>query len=229
MNTLRIITTSILLSCLIYSCSTSRNSSAEGKRKRSKITTINPGIKNPGRSVINASGDGLTPGISEPRGAGSMINATNIASNAIGRANTLAKGKQQNLETLTDAELLNRMATAQLMEISVSNRAGRTATKDNIKNYAGMISSNHTEILKELKKLTSQKNIVLEKEVLLRGTPKTDLDFVKMMVESNRNIINIYTIGSNSTDPELKAFTLKQLPILKKHLAVAQELSREIK
>lgn len=229
MKTLRIITATTLLSCLIYSCSTSKNTSTEGKRKRSKITTITPGLKNPTKSVINASGDGLTPGIGLPATPGSKENATNIASNAIGRANNLVKGKSQNLEMLTDEELINRMATAQQMEITASNRVSRTTSKDKIKSYASMVSANHTEIQKELKKLSSQKNMVLENQVLLGGNPKTDRDFVKMMLESNQNLVALYTIGSNSKDPELKLFTLKQLPLLRKHLEIAQELSQEIK
>lgn len=228
MNKLYIIATSALLVCLFYSCSTSRNSSAEGKRKRTKITTINPYIKNPSRSMINASGDGLSPGINVPSGGGSKINATNVASSAIGRANALAKGKQYNSETLTDAELINRIATAQQMEINMSHNTHRKTTNDKIKDYANMISADHTEIQKELKKLSSQKNIILEKEIYLDGTPKTDLDFIKMMAESNRNLITLYTVSSNSNDPELKEFALKQLPTLKKHMDAALKTRGEL-
>lgn len=229
MNTFRITAASLLLSCLIYSCSTSRNLSPGGKSKRSKITTVNPTINNPTRSVINASGDGLTPGIQQPRAAGSKVNANNIASNAIERANSNAKVKQLLLESLTDAELINRIAAAQQMEISASNRVALTSANDKIQNYARIVSTDHSEIQKELKKLSTQKNIKLEQGVLLGGTPKTASDFIKMMVESNRNLIALYTRGSSSNDPELKQFMLKQLPILKKHLEAAEELSREIK
>ncbi|WP_316751101.1 DUF4142 domain-containing protein [Pedobacter gandavensis] len=228
MNTLRLIATSALLSCLLYSCSTSRNSTAEGKRKRTKITTVYPGIKNPSRSVINATGDGLTPGIHPTNGAGSMVNATNAASNAIGRANELAKGKQLSLETLTDAELINRISTAQQMEISTSNSMHRTTKNDKIRDYTNMVSTDHMEIQKELKKLASEKNIKIDKEVFLAGSPKTDLDFIKMMIESNRNLITLYTIVSNSDEPGLRAFALKQLPILKKHMDTALKTRGEL-
>ncbi|WP_316822601.1 DUF4142 domain-containing protein [Pedobacter gandavensis] len=229
MNTLRIITASLLLSCLFYSCSTSRNPTAEGKRKRNKITTISPDIKNPSRSVINASGDGLTPGINQPRPAGSRSNASNIASNAIGRANIIAKEKSQDLESLTDAELINLMAVAQQMEINMSNKMARVSTKDKVKDYTSMIAGDHADILKELKKLASNKNVILEKEIILVGTPKTDLDFIKIMTESNRKLVNLYVVASNSNSSELREFSLKQLPILKKHLETAQEMSKELK
>ena len=230
MNTLRLIAASALLSCLMFSCSTSRNSSAEKKKKHNKITTLNPGIENPSQSVINASGDGLSTGISQPRGAGSRQNATNIASDAIERANALARDNQQILETPTDTELINRMITAQLMEISVSSNVRRTTSNTKIADYANLIIDNHKEINKELTNLSTQKNIVIDAEVSLKSANKTDLDFVKTMIESNRNLITLYTVaGSNAKTPELRTFALKQLPILKTHLEAAQELTKEVK
>lgn len=230
MNSLRLIATSALLSCLIYSCSTSKNSSPEGKKKRTKITTINPGIKNPSGSVINAAGDGLSQGINQPRGAGSKENATNIASDAIERANAIAKGKLQKLETLTDTELINRMTAAEQTEISVSNHVLQTTSNTKIKDYAKLIIANHTEIKKELTSLSSEKKIVMDAETSWNSSPKTDLEFVKTMIESNRNLITLYTAGSsNAKDADLRAFALKQLPLLKKHLETAQELTKEIK
>ncbi|SHG55102.1 DUF4142 domain-containing protein [Pedobacter caeni] len=230
MNSLRLIATSALLSCLIYSCSTSRNSSPEGKKKRTKITTINPAIKAPSGSVINASGDGLSQGINQPRGAGSKENATNIASDAIERANAIAKGKQQKLETLTDTELINRMTAAQQTEISVSKSALQTTSSTKIKDYANLIIEQHTEIKKELTSIALQKNMVMDAEASWNSSPKTDLGFVKTMIESNRNLITLYTVaGSNAKDAELRAFALKKLPLLKKNLEAAQELTKEIK
>lgn len=229
MNKLHTIAISALLSCLFYSCATSRSSSTEEKKKRTKITTIKPGIKNPTGSVINASGDGLSQGINQPKGAGSRENATHIASNAIERANELAKSKQQKLDGLTSTELINGMMAAQQTEISVSSNTRKTTANDKIRDYASMIVSSHATLTDELKNLSTQKNIALREEVSLKKASKTDLEFVKMMIESNRNLISLYTAMSHSEDPELKAFALKQLPALKKHLEAAQELTKEVK
>lgn len=229
MNTFRIITTSALLSCLIYSCSSSRNASAEGKKKRTKITTITPGLKNPSRSVVNASGDGFSQGINQTRGAGSNENANNIAFDAIERANAIAKAKMQNLESMTDKELISTIAALQQMEISVSNNTSKSTSNDKIKEYALLVFNEHTEIKKDLDKLSTQKNVPLAPQASLKGAPKTDLAFVKMMIESNRNLIQLYTAAGNSKDADIRAFSLKQLPVLKKHLEAAQELTKEVK
>lgn len=229
MNSLRIIATSALLSCLIYSCSSSRNSSGEEKKKRTKITTINAGLKNPSSSVINASGDGLSQGINQSRGAGSKENATNIAFSAIEKANAIAKAKLQNLESMSDKELISTIAALQQVEITVNNNTRQTTTNDKIKDYALLVFNDHTEIKKELDKLSTQKNVALAPQASLKGAPKTDLAFVKMMIESNRNIIELFTAASNSKDADLRTFSLKQLPVLKKHLEAAQELTKEVK
>ncbi|NQX38270.1 Predicted outer membrane protein [Pedobacter steynii] len=229
MNTPRILITSALLSCLIYSCSTSRNSSGEEKKKRTKITTIKPGLKNPSRSVINATGDGLSQGISQTTGAGSKENATNIAFSAIEKANAIAKAKLQNLESMTDKELISTIAAIQQVEITMSNNTRQITTNDKIKEYALMIFNDHTEIKKELDKLSTQKNVALAPQASLKGAPKTDLAFVKMMIESNRNMIALSTAVGNSKDADLRAFSAKQLPVLKKHLEAAQELTKEVK
>jgi predicted outer membrane protein len=229
MNSLRIIATSALLSCLIYSCSSSRNSSGEEKKKRTKITTINAGLKNPSSSVINASGDGLSQGINQSRGAGSKENATNIAFSAIEKANAIAKAKLQNLESMSDKELISTIAALQQVEITVSNNTRQTTTNDKIKDYALLVFNDHTEIKKELDKLSTKKNVALAPQASLKGAPKTDLAFVKMMIESNRNIIELFTAASNSKDADLRTFSLKQLPVLKKHLEAAQELTKEVK
>ncbi|RQO69800.1 hypothetical protein DBR43_17225 [Pedobacter sp. KBW06] len=229
MNTLRIIATSALLSCLIYSCSSSRNTSGEEKKKRTKITTLNPGLKNPSNSVINASGDGLSQGISQSRGAGSKENATNIAFNAIERANAIAKAKLQNLESMSDKDLISTIATIQQVEITVSNNTRQVTANDKIKEYALLVFNDHTEIKKELDKLSTQKNVALAPQASLKGAPKTDLAFVKMMIESNRNLIELVTAASNAKDADLRAFSLKQLPVLKKHLEAAQDLTKEVK
>ncbi|MNY19873.1 hypothetical protein D3C86_1533290 [compost metagenome] len=121
------------------------------------------------------------------------------------------------------------MLAAQQAEISVSSNTQKTTANDKIRDYASTILSSHATLTDGLKELSTQKNIALKEEVSLKKASKTDLEFVKMMIESNRNLISLYTAMSYSEDPELKAFALKQLPALRKHLEAAQELTKEVK
>lgn len=228
MKSLRIFAVLTLLSCLVCSCSSTRSSSGEEGKKRKKITGVTPGIKNPSRGVINASGDGLTPGIGQSNGAGSEENAASIANNAIVRANAAVKGSLQGLALLKDEDLLSRIAAGQQMEIGLSSAVQNTTKKKEIRDYAVMVWNDHAALQQELKRLSVQKNIVLATGVRLNVSGKTDLEFVQMMIEGNQNLVALYNVASKSSDAAIKEFALKQLPILKKHLEAAQELTKVV-
>lgn len=229
MKSLRVSVILALLSCLIYSCSSSRNTSGAEGKKRKKITGVTPGIKNPSRGVINASGDGLTPGIGKSNGAGSEENAASIANNAIARANTLVKINQQQLAALTDEELLDKMAGMQQTEVKLCTAAQRKTANAKIAAYAAMVVSDHAEIKNDLKKLAAGKRMVLSAPAAGDILAGTDLQFVQKMIESNQGMIALYTAASSAKDQEIKDFALKQLPLLRKHLEAAQELTKSVK
>ncbi|WP_316811634.1 DUF4142 domain-containing protein [Pedobacter heparinus] len=228
MKSIRIFAILALLSCLIYSCLSSRNTSGEEGKKRKKITGVTPGIKNPSRGVINASGDGLTPGIGQSNGAGSEENAASIANNAIARANALVKINPQQLAALTDEELLNRMVLSQQTEVQLSGGAQRRTANVKIAAYATMILNDHTQLKSELKKLAAG-NIGLETSTTSEGLSGTDLQFVQKMIASNQGMIALYTAAGKAKDQAIREFALKNLPVLRKHLEAAQELTKSVK
>lgn len=225
MKSIRVIIISGLLSSLICSCSRSISSSKDQNKKRTKITGVTPTVQNPNRSVINASGDGLTPGIGQQRSAGSEENATNIALNAIAKANASIKNNQQQLESLTEEELLDKLSTVLQMEIKLSN-AQLSSSDSKVKYYATTVLNDHKQTYKELVKLSTQRNIPFLTPGSAKALKKADLEFVQMMMESNQNLIKVTTLASKSKDKEIRAFAAKQLPILKNHLELAQELKK---
>jgi putative membrane protein len=231
----------------LYACSTRRNTS-EDNRKTGKptITGVTPTIKNPSRGVINASGDGLTPGIGSSNGAGSEENATNIANNAISKANAAFRIPQQKFESLTDEDFLNRGFVSEMTEIKMSRLAQQKTSNKKIKNYASMILNDHQQIENELKKLSADKKIKLSDSI--NGGMQTiktaanqlnsstedmernfDLEYVQMMIAGHRNAVNLFEAGSKSKDPEIRAFAIKYLPMLRMHLSEAQELTTEVR
>jgi putative membrane protein len=228
MKSLRILILSALLPSLICSCSRSLSPSKDQTKKRSKITGVTPTVQNPNRSVINASGDGLTPGIGQQRSAGSEENAANIALNAIARANASIKNNQKQLESLTEEELIDKLSAALQMEIKLST-AQLTSADSKIKYYATTVLNDHKQAQKELVKLSTQRNLPFVTPGLAKAAKKADLEFVQMMIESNQNMIGLYNVAGKSKDSDIRAFALKQLPILKNHLETAQELTKIFK
>lgn len=227
MTSIRIFLISSLLSAFVCSCSRSINSSGDRNKKRTKITGVTPTVQNPTRSVIIASGDGLTPGIGQQRSAGSEENASNIAINAIARANASIKNNQQQLESLTVEELLDKLSAALQMEIRLST-AQLTTSDSKIKYYAATVLDDHKQTQAALLKLIAQKNIPLTAPAPVKSSKKTDLEFVQMMIESNQHMIGLYRIAGKTNDTEIRNFASKKLPILQNHLEAAQELTKTV-
>lgn len=89
MKNLRVYAAITLVSLSLSACSSRRSS--EGSRK-TRVTGVDPKVTNPSRAVINATGDGMSPGInSSQRGVGSEPNARAIADQAIARANNVSR------------------------------------------------------------------------------------------------------------------------------------------
>lgn len=88
MKNLRLVTVFGVLGVFMFSCSAPIRSGSNSKRK-TKITGVDPKVTTPSKAVINATGDGLTPGINSAnaRGIGSEPNARAIADQAIARLN----------------------------------------------------------------------------------------------------------------------------------------------
>lgn len=218
MRTLRILTLLAFLGCLVYSCSSSRN-----QNKKRRITGVTPAIQNPNRSVLNASGDGLTPGIGQLRAAGSEENAASIANNAIAKANQAVKKNLQNLEVLTEEQLADRMVNELQTEVQLCKNTQEKTSNSQIKAYAKAVLNDHAQIQNDLKKLSALKNVLSVVPKSTNTIAKTDLNFVQMVIESNQNLIAIYTVGSKSKDAAIRTLALKHLPVLKTHLEAAQE------
>lgn len=244
MKSLQLLPVTIIVFCLISSCSSSRKSSEEqtGKRKNT-LTSVKPNVKNPNRAVLNASGDGLTPGITQNNGAGSEENAASIANNAINKAGAAARAAQQKSGNLSDEDFINKVAVSEMMEMLISRSIQKTTVNKKIKDYAANILSDNSLIQNELKIVMDNKHIVLadsvnsglqsvkksaEKIEASEVNGKADLEYVQLMIADLQSTIRLFEAGSRSKDPVINNFAVKYLPLLRKHLEGAQELTKEV-
>lgn len=236
-----------LFTCVTYSCSISRSSSsADNKKQKSKITGVTPTVKNPSRGVINASGDGLTPGIGPSNGIGSEENATNIANNAIFKANAAFRAPQQKKDSLANEDFINNSAALEMMEINISKVAQQKTNNKKIKEYATMSLNDHLQIQNDLKRLYISKNIKLTDVIHsdLRkiktatdqlntsadgGKGDFDFNYVQMTIETHQKNVKLFEDGIQSGDPAIRVFAAKYLPLLRNHLSAAQALTTEVK
>ena len=232
MKVFRLFVVFSVLITLLHACSTRRSASADGSVKgKTVITSVKPNVKNPNRAVLNASGDGLTPGIGTSNGVGNTENATNIVNEAISRANTGAEFSTMSLDSIGDPEFLGRGSVGDMKVISLSQNILKTTSNAKIKAYAAMVLKDHQQVQNELKKLAGGKKINVpssEADYPLAVNNQTDLRYVESMIEEGKYHVRLFTAGSKSTDPAIRDFSVKYLPLMRRHLEGAQELTKEV-
>jgi putative membrane protein len=224
----------ILLSgaCLLSSCFTHKKVAEDGTvtTTRTTITTLKPNTPNPSQSVINASGDGLTIGI--PNGndlrAGSSENATVIANNAIAKVNGPTGVNQQRLDSLTSVDFMNKIAVHQMTMIKMSTLILSKSPDKKIADFAKVMLASQEAEQKDLKRLSSYKNVILPGTVNVsqQANNLTSDNYMQMVIEDQQNAIRFFEVGNKSKDAEIKAFATKYLPISRRHLQEAQSLTK---
>ena len=244
-NLLLLLIFSIIV-CLLPSCSSSRNSSAEARPKKSKITGVRPNVKTPSIGVINASGDALTPGINSANrnGAGSEENATAIANNAITKVNAAIRRPQLKLDTITGQDFIKRISAIDNREKKMSQLALANSASQKVKDYAAMTIKSHQQLQNDLDKLSANA-VVKGAELIITslqfiepsaggvkpssGESKTNFDtgYIQTTIEDYQALIRMLEAGSRSKDDSISAFSAKYLPVLRQHLSAAQDLTRK--
>jgi putative membrane protein len=220
----------ISTTCIFSSCTTQKKVAEDGTvtRTRTPITTLKPNASNPSQSVVNASGDGLTIGI--PNGndlrAGSSENATIIANNAIAKVNGPMGVNQQRLDSLTSVDFMNKIAVHQMTVIKMSTLIQTKSPEKKIADFAKVMLSSQESEQKDLRKLSTYKNVVLPGTVNVsqQSSNLTAESYLQMVIEDQQNAIRFFEVGNKSKDPEIRAFATKYLPISRRHLQEAQSL-----
>ncbi|SMC86751.1 DUF4142 domain-containing protein [Pedobacter africanus] len=216
-----------LVICLFGSC-VSRKPTRDAEQKRKPaITGVTPTIKNPSRGVINASGDGLTPGIGRSNGAGSEESATSIANSAIAKANVAVKISERKLSGLSDEELMGRISELQNGIVDMSGSILKSTGKEKIRNYAEAVLKEYGAAQSQLKKLLAAQAVRSQNSPKAgSAVAKSDFDYVQAMISGHQDLILLLTVAGASKDNGLKNFGTAYLPLAKKQLEDARELTK---
>ncbi len=139
-----------------------------------------------------------------------------------------------------DASFVNNAGQGGLLEVQLSQLAKRNALNVNVKNYAAMMVTDHGVINNDLKKLAEGKKMgiptALGKELQdrvdslsLLSSAGFDLKFMEVMVAAHKKDVSDFEKATTTLkDQDLKAFAVKNLPTLKKHLTEAETLNATI-
>lgn len=139
-----------------------------------------------------------------------------------------------------DAEFLTQVTATDLTEIELGKLAQKSANLE-IKALGDMMVSAHTTSATEVELLASAKNISVPaaltedgKEAFNSLNEKKAADFDKayadkMVNEHETTIKTFEDYLKEGTDPEIKAWASKALPLLKVHLQHAKEVKAKLK
>jgi putative membrane protein len=157
-------------------------------------------------------------------------NAGNTLANA---ANTVANTVSNTASSVTgstDADFVEDAAIGGMAEVELGKLASTKATNAEVKKFGQMMVTDHTAANNELKALAAKKGWKLptdldssHKSMLdeLKGESGANFDeeYVDEMVDDHETDVKAFEDkAKNATDPDLKAFAEKTLPVLRKHL-----------
>ncbi|MEO6524756.1 MAG: DUF4142 domain-containing protein [Mucilaginibacter sp.] len=139
-----------------------------------------------------------------------------------------------------DAKFAVKAAAGGMAEVMLGKLAqdkGSTPVKD----FAGMMVKDHSQANDELMTLAKSKNIalptVLDKDMQKnfddldkKAGPDFDKAYVKLMVDDHKEDVKEFDKATQKLkDPDLKAFAVKTLPVLKMHLASISKIDSTMK
>ncbi|HEY8048248.1 MAG TPA: DUF4142 domain-containing protein [Ramlibacter sp.] len=175
-----------------------------------------------GWAAAQSSATGTPAGSSAPQGSA----ATTAAQPAAG-ANKLSHG---------DREFMEDAAKGDMFEVQFGQLAASKASDPAVKDLGSTLVQDHTKSSDELKQIAQSKNVKmpdkpswgqrheLSKLGKLSGQ-KFDQEFARYSVKDHQDDIKKFQKeAGKAKDPDVKAFAEKTLPVLRKHLEMAQKL-----
>jgi putative membrane protein len=137
-----------------------------------------------------------------------------------------------------DKAFAMKAASGGLTEVQLGQLAQQKATSPQVKQFGSRMVTDHTQANQELMQIAEQANLQLPTQPdrqdnatiqKLRGTSGSAFDsaYTQNMVQDHQqDVAEFRKEAQNGSDPALKSFAQKYLPILQQHLQMAQTLNR---
>lgn len=168
---------------------------------------------------------------------------SNMANTAGSMANSVANTVSNAASAVTggsDTDFVNDAAIGGMAEVELGKLASTKAANAEVKKFGQMMVTDHTAANNELKALATKKGWTLPTEPDsshrstmddLRGRTGADFDkeYVEAMVDDHEEDVKAFeNKANNATDPDLKAFAQKTLPVLRKHLEAIKAIQAKM-
>lgn len=155
-------------------------------------------------------------------------NAFNTAANTTSVNGNLAPGASP--QPTGDNAFMTEAARGAIAEVELGRLAATKAANGEVKRFANMMVKDHSAANAELKDLASKKGVTLPAQMdpanqakveELRGKVGAEFDrsYIEAMVDAHeKDVAEFERQSVSASDPDVKAFAAKTLPVLKKHL-----------
>jgi putative membrane protein len=141
---------------------------------------------------------------------------------------------------ISDATFLSSAAQANMAEVAAGRLATKKSGNADVKRFGQHMIDDHSAANSELMDLAHKKEIPVsaqpddahQKDVAhLEGLSGVDFDrsYVAMMVTDHVKAVALFeTYSREASDPEVRTFAQKTLPVLRDHLKMARDLAIKV-
>ncbi|GAB3956208.1 hypothetical protein GCM10028805_45340 [Spirosoma harenae] len=148
-------------------------------------------------------------------------------------------GTGQNDDT---SEFAVKAANGGMLEVELGRMAQEKAASKDVKDFGAMMVKDHSKANDELKSIAATQNITLPStlgedeqkhvnEMAKLSGAEFDKKYVSMMVDDHKDDIDLFKKASedNETNPAVKEFATKTLPVLQKHMDAINAIDKKMK
>jgi putative membrane protein len=139
-----------------------------------------------------------------------------------------------------DAGFVKVAANGGMMEVQLGKIAQERASKPEVKEFGRRMQTDHSKANDELKKIAAKKDIKVPTQ--LEGKQKSTVDklsklkgdefdraYMGIMVDDHKDDIERFQQEADKgQDPDLRKFAKDHVPILKKHLELAEKTRKQL-
>jgi len=166
------------------------------------------------------------------------VYSTNTNSNS-NMSNSMANANANSASS--DTNFIQEAAMGGMAEVELGRLAATKAVNAEVKKFGQMMVQDHSKANEDLKALAAKKNMTVPIELNgdkkstmeeLRGETGAEFDreYVEEMVDDHEEDVAAFEKQAQSaTDPDVKAFATKTLPVLKKHLDAIKAIQAKMK
>ena len=135
-----------------------------------------------------------------------------------------------------DSEFLANAASGGMLEVEMGKQVAARAVTPEAKKFAEQMVSDHSKSNAELMALAAKKGVTLPtalsdkhkdvlKDVVEKKGVKMDQEYMKEMLKDHEEDVKEFTDASiKASDPEIKAFAAKNVPVLQMHLDMVTKM-----